>query len=124
MLAVREKPSNTTIVRTNPRPLRLRSYDQFLFEIHHEFLVVTNQNTPVSSIEHIDYRWVLNDSDGHEIFAYHYHPMGSSSVKHPHLHVGSHDRRLAQGEKHLPTGYISFAEIIHCLITEFEIPPL
>jgi hypothetical protein len=124
VLAVREKPSKTTVVRTNPRPIRLRSYDQFLFEIHHEFRVVTNQSTRAPSIEPIDYRWVLNDSDGHEILAYHYHPMGSSSIKHPHLHAGSQDRRLAHGKKHLPTGYISLAEIIRCLITEFEAPPL
>ncbi len=75
-------------------------------------------------IRPIGYRYELNYHDGRELLAYHLHPVGRSQIKHPHLHVGTHDPSLNYGKKHLVTGFISLPEIILCLITEFDIPPI
>jgi len=49
---------------------------------------------------------------------------GKSTIKHPHLHVGTSDPSLNYGKRHLPTGIISLPEIILSLITEFDVRPL
>ena len=70
------------------------------------------------------YLYALSERDGREIFAFHYHPRGTSPIRYPHLHAGTDDPRLDHGNKHLPTGLVALEQVIHCLITEFGIPPL
>jgi hypothetical protein len=124
LLAVKDNKRNATVIRTSPQPIRLRSYDRFHLEIHHEFRVVTSTETSRAGIQPIGYQYELNDAGGNEILAYHYHPMGTSPVTYPHLHAGQQDARLAHGKKHLPTGLVTLQQVIHCLITEFDVPPL
>jgi hypothetical protein len=81
-------------------------------------------NTGTLSIRLVGYRYACNDASGQELLAYHYHPAGTSPIKHPHIHVGTHDPRLDHGNKHLPTGPVTLEQIIHCLITEFDVPPM
>ena len=79
LLGLKDTSRDTTVVRTNPRPIRLRSSDLLLIGIHHEFSVVKDQATRQSSIQSIGYQYEINDATGGEILAYHYHPTGPSA---------------------------------------------
>jgi hypothetical protein len=72
----------------------------------------------------VSYRYELSELSEREIFAYHCQPKGDSPITHPHIQVGTNDPRLSHENKHLPTGLVTLHQVIHCLITEFEVPPL
>lgn len=67
------------------------------------------------------------------IISYHWHPTGASAAVHPHLHLsgrlspierGVARRPVALGDMHLPTGFITLADIVRLLIDEFGVQPL
>jgi len=77
----------------------------------------------------------LFDRDGRELIAYHWDTVGASSVTTPHMHVGStlaHPgvskplRELVRrfGKAHLPTGYVTLAELLRVAITDLGVEPL
>ena len=74
----------------------------------------------------VGYQYELEDSQGHEILAYHWHPEGRSQVTRPHLHLG-YGARLGRSElqkAHLPTGHVSMGEVLRCLIDHFGVATL
>lgn len=84
-------------------------------------------------IENVYYSYELLDASGGEILAYHWHPDGMSNVEHPHLHVSATKppvrvrTRIAEyplSDMHLPTGHITFVDIVRLLIDEFGVEPL
>lgn len=84
------------------------------------------------SVQITTYHYYLLDSQGREIVAYHWHPGGVSPVTVPHMHLSSRIGRLdvgpgfdpaALGEMHLPTGFVTLADLVRLLITEFGIAP-
>lgn len=105
-------------------PARLPTAPQFTVEITHEFADQTTTSPEPSRIRTVGYRYEFNQYGGRELFAYHLHPTGASEITHPHLHVALHDPKLGYGKKHLVTGLVSLPDVIRCLITEFDIPPL
>lgn len=66
------------------------------------------------------YIYAIQDKQGHEIFAYHWHPTSTPQYDYPHLHV--HSGILAK--IHLPTRRISLEEILQLLITQLNVKPL
>jgi hypothetical protein len=73
------------------------------------------------------------DRDGGEIVAYHWHPIGKSSVRHPHLHLSNQIRPIELGrnqtplplaDMHLATGVVPLAHLVRMLIEEFDVEPL
>ena len=78
------------------------------------------------------YYYQILDVQEREILAYHWHPAGASSVTHPHLHLSNRIPALDLGhnvppvslaEMHLPTGHVTFADVVRLLITEFGVEP-
>ena len=71
-------------------------------------------------------------ADEREIIAYHWHPTAISHVTDPHLHLSRQitpiqfaprAEPVALAEAHLPTSFITFADIVRLLITEFGVAP-
>ncbi len=74
------------------------------------------------------YYYALEDDNGREIIAYHWHPGSAigSVPDYPHLHLGA-GSRVSLGElqkAHVPTGYVSLADFLRLLISDFQITPL
>jgi len=72
------------------------------------------------------YAYGLEDLEGDEIFAYHWHPYGISPVGYPHLHL-KHGARIGRPELirgHLPTGRVSLEDVLTLVIEQFDVKPL
>lgn len=70
------------------------------------------------------YYHVLEDEDGREILAYHWHPsQGSTQSFFPHLHIGTGiGASLGEVHKyHIPTGRIAVEDVLRLAITEFGV---
>ena len=80
------------------------------------------------------YIYEVMNRNGHELFAYHWHPKGLSPIKAPHLHVtgaspfvlsptpGRQETiSIPVGKAHFPTGPISLQSIIRLLIEDFSV---
>ena len=70
------------------------------------------------------YWYEVRDGDGREILAFHWHPLSTSRVTVPHLHVGGQVGDIALRRRHTPTGIVTLQAVLPCLITEFEVEPL
>lgn len=64
--------------------------------------------------------------DGSAILAFHWHPVGPSPVRTPHLHVGVDVQVGAVwlGKAHLPTGAVTLADVLGLVLGEFGVRPL
>ena len=91
-----------------------------------------NETTGRFEVRTTAYGYRVIDSLQREVVAFHWHPSGASPVTLPHMHLSSRIGRLdlgagfapaALGEMHLPTGYITLADVVRLLITEFDIAP-
>lgn len=76
------------------------------------------------------YFYALEDSKGHEIIAYHWHPnrkdLDGRIVTFPHLHLryGAQVKHKQLLKAHLPTGRIAIEDLLRIAITEFKVQPL
>jgi len=72
------------------------------------------------------YFYVLADPGGQELLAFHWHPVGASPIRTPHLHVGAEvrvgDRWLRK--VHIPTGPIAVQDVLALAIEELGVEPL
>jgi hypothetical protein len=59
------------------------------------------------------------------VFAWHWHPTRTPQKPYPHLHVRSEHRLLGLALKnlHMPTGRVSFEEVVRFLIDELRVVP-
>jgi hypothetical protein len=73
-----------------------------------------------------DYYYTLTDATGREMFAYHWHPSGRSSVTWPHLHLGPALGQLSMSatQTHFPTGPVAIEDVIRTAINWFGVRPL
>ncbi len=79
------------------------------------------------------YVYALLDRSGRELLAFHWHPLASRSlVTFPHAHGSAALRTttpsgdpgiLPLDKVHLPTGYLSLADIVRLLVVEFGVRP-
>lgn len=71
------------------------------------------------------YYYALEDLDGREVLAYHWHPEAQGQIAFPHLHLGA--GAAPQGfdlvRVHLPTGQISLEAVLRLAITDFGVHP-
>jgi hypothetical protein len=68
---------------------------------------------------------LLTDTDGEEIFSYHWHPRGRSPITTPHFHLGHGARveRADVADAHFPTSRIALEEFLRCIIRDFQVMP-
>jgi len=78
------------------------------------------------------YTYVARSAAQREVFAYHWHPEGRSSVTFAHLHVSRPSSRLRTGASdlsvpvssaHFPTGLVALQQVLRLLITDFGVRP-
>jgi hypothetical protein len=78
------------------------------------------------------YSYQVFDRAMHEILAYHWHPNSLSSVRHPHIHLSNRLGNIAiepfgttigLSEMHIPTGFVTLADVVRLLIAEFGVEP-
>ena len=71
------------------------------------------------------YEYKILDADGREIIVYHWHPVEHNPIAFHHLHL-EHGAEVGREElqtAHLPTGYVSVADILRLLIFDFGVVP-
>jgi hypothetical protein len=89
-------------------------------------LVETKDIYPPAKLHVAGYSFQLADGFGNELLAYHWHPVGLSHVRTPHLHLGASTVRndaIPINETHLPTGVVTLPEIVRYLIEEIGVEP-
>jgi hypothetical protein len=71
------------------------------------------------------YAYRLEDSDGREIVAYHWHPQGRSHARAPHLHLGAAlgTLRSEVTKAHFSTGMVTPVAILSLAIEAFGVAP-
>lgn len=77
-------------------------------------------------VQAVAYAYSLDDRDGPEIVAYHWHPEGHSHVTAPHFHlgVGAGVVRRDLTDAHLPTGLVPLSAVLRAAIEAFGARPL
>ena len=106
-------------------PLTLRSAhlgDSVQLQLRQQFRVVRDDEAPRSSrwrVRTAAYFYRLDDSSGHELASWHWHP--GTGVTYPHAHVaGGGLGKLA----HLPTGRVSIEAVLWLLLADLAVQTL
>ena len=115
-----------TLVMNRGNPVRLGGTSALWLSIQQYYRIVGSETprTPWTVAE-VGYRYEVMDADAREILAYHWHPTGQSSFVSQHLHIG-HGAMLGREEfqnAHLPTGYVSVADLVRLLVEDFGVTP-
>ena len=71
------------------------------------------------------YYYTLDDGEGREILAYHWHPAGRSPEKEPHLHIGAGAGSLRQEltKAHVTTGFVTPVAMVSLIVKHFGVRP-
>ena len=88
-------------------------------------IVETEFSDDTWTVMEAGYEYEILDDDHREILAYHWHPTGLSSFASQHLHLG-YGASIGREElltAHLPSGYVSAADILRLLIRDFDAIP-
>jgi hypothetical protein len=64
------------------------------------------------------YEYRINDADGRELAAWHWHPAPFPGPDFPHLHIAA----ASLGHTHLPTGRVSIESVLRLLIDDLKVP--
>lgn len=82
------------------------------------------------SISLVGYMYTLQLRDLTEVVAYQWHPQRTIDLPYPHIHFGPASARpdsaVRPGELHkvhFPTSIVSIEDVIHLVITEFQVEP-
>jgi hypothetical protein len=115
-----------------PEPARLKGPVQFGLTITQHYKIVET-GTEMATVEiprdrrykvrTASYLYALEDADGREVLAYHWHP--DKKVMHPHLHLG-HGAEVGHrlcAEAHLPTERIALEALLRCAIEDLCVEP-
>ena len=107
-------------------PVRLAATDLNLsVKITYRLAETSGERLPWSAST-VAYRYTIEDRNGREIDAYHWHPDGRVTI--PHLHLGA---AVAEGRlrpdlagTHLPTGHVTLQEVLRMAVVELGVRPL
>lgn len=122
---VTDAPHSLTL--GSDEPVRLPGGGGLRLSISHHYRVVKAEGRrgpwKVSSAA---YLYALDDGDGHELLAYHWHPEWRSAIARPHLHLGAGAMVGHKGvaEAHLETGRVAIESLLRCAIAELGAEPL
>lgn len=109
------------------RPVRLAGEVRIALTVNHWYHVVHDAGARRQWRVHTaGYLYALDNWDGREIIAYHWHPIGPSHVTTPHLHLGAGAGTLRRdlAQSHLPTGPIPLMDVLRLAIEAFAVRPL
>lgn len=69
------------------------------------------------------YEYGLHEAE-RDVVTYHWHPVGLSPVRYPHLHIGGRTSPTDLSKVHLVTGRVGLVEVVRMAITELGVEPL
>jgi hypothetical protein len=138
LLALRDRRAATTgQIVFSPESPRLRATHRqhtLLFSARLDYAIGSDDDSPRRfDVRTVSYTYRVLDREDNEIVAYHWHPDGVSSVRHPHLHLSNQIRPIDLGRNqtplpladyHLATGVVPLAHLVRMLIEEFGVEPL
>ena len=115
------------ILRLNQgRSVRIGGSSRILLAFYQYYSVVETEVPRVRwMVSEEGYEYKILDADGREIIVYHWHPVEHNPIAFHHLHL-EHGAAVGRGElqtAHLPTGYVSVADILRLLIVDFGAVP-
>ncbi len=137
-----DTPHRLTLGDGTPVPVTARStigHERLWLSVVHAYRIVRETERGWWKIHTAAYQYALDDPDGREILAYHWHPH-IEDIPYPHLHVGhgavrrdigagiqlpvsqnALHRKLAGA--HLPTRRIALEDVLRLLIEQFDVWP-
>jgi hypothetical protein len=119
-----EAGSEERVAELAGSPVALRTALPLTFSSKQGFRLAAEPITGDWRIEVTSYRYEVSERDGVELLAYHWHPTGQSPVTVPHLHARIRGSWVDLAKSHLPTGQVTPAEVVRCLIADFGAEPL
>jgi hypothetical protein len=123
-------PSDLQALTLSEEPAKLGRDRTFALTVIQHFRTVEAEGPRGPwKVQTVAYYYTLAEANPpqREIFGYHWHPQGRSSVTYPHLHlyagagVGEYD---ILNKAHFPTGRIALEEVLQLAITHFGVRPL
>ena len=123
---VSDRPHRFTF-SAKPPVARLLGTELHLFVSQQYSIEHSEKRNPLYRVKTEGYAYRLDDEDGHEILAYHWHPLPNPAdpVKYPHLHfergaqVGRRELRIG----HIPSGRIALESLALYLIEVWGVEP-
>ena len=108
------------------RPSRVGGTSRIRLAFHQYYRVIQTEVPRVQwMVSEEGYEYKILDTHGREIIVYHWHPVEHNPIAFHHLHI-EHGAQVGREElqtAHLPTGYVSVADIFHLLIVDFRVAP-
>lgn len=121
---VSDKP--LPLVLGDGNPIRLTGRRLFLAVQQLYVVVRAEGDLGPWKVSIVSYAYSLEDDAGAGLH-YNWHPVGTSEIKSPHLHLRNSGCRIAStdlGNAHLPTGRIALEEVLRISINDFGVRPL
>jgi len=91
----------------------------------HNYRVVEDPTRGPWKVQTTAYYYSLDNDEGTEIIAYHWHPQEQFRLATPHLHLsaGAEVGRDALASAHLPTGRVALEEVLRLAIVDLGAKP-
>lgn len=121
-----EKVGPHRLLLPDANPIPLEGAAQFALSVIVQYRIVQARGRRGPwKVDVTDYLYHLHDHTEAEVILYHWHPSLTPDNPHPHLHleVGTRIGRKDLLGKHLPTGRVTFEEVLRFLITELHVQP-
>ncbi len=119
-------------------PVSLAGPARIALSVDHHYRILRPTPHGRYRVQTVAYYYALDDADGREILAYHWHP-GPGNVPYPHLHVGpgavdvallraaqrspqANALRPDLANAYLPTGRVALEDVVQPAIEQFAVP--
>lgn len=122
----RYQPGEARFLHLTGSPAPLDSANRLAFALRLQYRLATDTETHHRwNVILAAYEYRLLDSNGRELFAYHWHPESRSPITFPHLHLsrGGEAILLNVEQAHFPTGMVSLPEVLRRFIRDFAVGP-
>jgi hypothetical protein len=110
------------VAGTGTALLRIKDGGRLLLSVEHQGRIVRGETgRRTFRVRTTGYNYRFLTAEGDEILSYHWHPIGESSVKHPHLHIWSDVRGLDLSDAHFPTPRVSLKRMLLQAVEELGV---
>jgi hypothetical protein len=92
----------------------------------HEFEVIPDDKHRGDwKVRTLAYIYTIESAGGEELVEWHWHPLTTEDRPDPHMHVYGDDRGIGKALRklHIPSGRVSFEQVVAFLFTDLEVEP-
>lgn len=131
------EPHTVTFARD---PILLAGSAEIFLSMNHRYRVLRPGDTGHWKVQTAAYYYELEDAEGRELLAFHWHPETVPDVPQPHLHISrgvvAMDSLIAAGlsaqhnalrpeiaAAHIPTSRIALEQVLDLVLRHFHVPP-